>query len=127
MWIRIHLFPLKRIRIGLFALMRIRIPNPGPHKVMPIYGHWSTDLPPPLSQGSILSRYASNVSVQGHPWLHFELLKLRNFDFNADPDPASLMIRIRHTATKFFIFSFMYHSPWLLPVGSAFQRASATR
>jgi hypothetical protein len=58
------------------------VPNPDP----------ATGLqtsPPPLSQGSIFSLYASNVSVQGPPWLHFELLKLRNFDFNADPDPAS--------------------------------------
>jgi hypothetical protein len=28
------------------------------------------------------------VSVYGHPWLVFEPLKLLQFDFNADPDPA---------------------------------------
>ncbi len=31
---------------------------------------------------------ASIVSVHGPPLRHFELLKLLNFDFNADPDPA---------------------------------------
>jgi hypothetical protein len=29
------------------------------------------------------------VSVHGPPWLDVELLKLLNFDFNTDPDPAS--------------------------------------
>jgi hypothetical protein len=28
------------------------------------------------------------VSVHGPPRLHFESLKLLNYDFNADPDPA---------------------------------------
>jgi hypothetical protein len=39
--------------------------------------------------GSILSLHASIVSVHGPLWLHFEPVKLQNFDFNADPDPAS--------------------------------------
>ncbi len=31
---------------------------------------------------------ASMVRVHGSPWAHFEPLKLLNFDFTADPDPA---------------------------------------
>ncbi len=47
-------------------------------EVMRICHYWSTVL-----QGSI-------VSVQGPPWLCFEPLQLRNFDFDSDtyPDPA---------------------------------------
>ncbi len=36
-----------------------------------------------------LSLHASIVSVQGPPWLHFELLKRLYFDYSADSDPAS--------------------------------------
>ncbi len=28
------------------------------------------------------------MRVHGPPWLYFERLKLLNFDFKADPDPA---------------------------------------
>ncbi len=33
--------------------------------------------------------HASTVSIHGPPRLHFEPLRLLNFDLNADPDPAS--------------------------------------
>jgi len=39
-------------------------------------------------QGFILSIRASIVSVHGPPWLFLMPLKLLNYDFNADPDPA---------------------------------------
>jgi hypothetical protein len=39
-------------------------------------------------QGSILSLHASLMSVHGPPRRHFELLKLLNLFFNANPDPA---------------------------------------
>ncbi len=35
-----------------------------------------------------MSLQASIVSVHGPPRLYVEPLKLMNFDFNADPDPA---------------------------------------
>ncbi len=35
---------------------------------------------------SILSLHASIVTVHGPTWLHFEPIKLLNFDFNAQPD-----------------------------------------
>jgi hypothetical protein len=38
--------------------------------------------------GSILSLHASILSVQDSPRLLFQPLKLLNFDFNVDPDPA---------------------------------------
>jgi hypothetical protein len=54
--------------------------------------HQSDDNLRPLvhrpTMGSILSLYASFVSVSNSPWLHFEPLKLLNFDFYADPNPA---------------------------------------
>jgi hypothetical protein len=50
-------------------------------KVMQICNHWSLD-----PQGSILSIHASIVSVHGSPRLHFEPLKLLNFDVNANPE-----------------------------------------
>ncbi len=46
--------------------------------------HWYTQ----ALQGSIVSLHASIVSVHGCPRLHFQLLKLLNLDFIADPDPA---------------------------------------
>ncbi len=70
--------------------------------VMGICYHWSID---PLSlQGSI-------VSVNGPPLLYFELLKFLNvgnnadpdtaFHSEADPDPASKLMRIRiHNTAK---------------------------
>ncbi len=61
-------FPLMRIRILLLI------------KVMRICDHWSTDRP-------FLSLHASILSIHGLSWLHFEPLKLLNFDFNAGPDP----------------------------------------
>jgi hypothetical protein len=36
----------------------------------------------------VLRNYASNVSVYGPPRLHFEPLKLLDFDFSAVPDPV---------------------------------------
>jgi hypothetical protein len=39
-------------------------------------------------QVSILSLHASIVSINGPSQLHFELLKLLKFDFNADMDPG---------------------------------------
>jgi hypothetical protein len=59
----------------------------------PVYRPFRAPFEPPLC-------------VHGSPRLHFEPLKLRNFDFNADPnpafhadadpDPASIRIRIRN-------------------------------
>jgi len=40
-------------------------------------------------QGPNLNLYTSIVSVHGPLWLHFEPLKLQNFDFNVVPNPAS--------------------------------------
>ena len=34
------------------------------------------------------SRDTVPLSIHGPSWLHFEPLMLRNFDFDADPDPA---------------------------------------
>ncbi len=62
--IRASLSALMRIRIWLITLMRIR--NLLLIKVMRICDHWSND----------------------PPWLHFEPLKLLNFDFNGDPVSA---------------------------------------
>jgi hypothetical protein len=45
---------------------------------------------------SILSLQASVVSVQGPIPHYFEPLKLSNFDFSADPDPASKKIMRIH-------------------------------
>ncbi len=39
-------------------------------------------------QGCILILHTSILSVYGPPRLHFKSLKLLNFDFDADPDPA---------------------------------------
>jgi hypothetical protein len=60
-------------------------PAPAPHQSCEstITGLWTL-------QGSILSLHASIVSVNGPPYLHFEPLKLLNFDFNADLDPHQL-------------------------------------
>jgi hypothetical protein len=57
--------------------MRIRIRI----KVMGIYDHWSTD--PTGLHFEPLGLYCEL------PRLYFEPKKLQNFDFNADPDPAS--------------------------------------
>ncbi len=75
-----------RIRIPLFTLMPIRLsyfdedanPDPTPHQSnanLAICDHWYTD-------------------PERH---HFEPPTLRNWDFNADPDPAFdfMWIRIR--------------------------------
>jgi hypothetical protein len=65
------------------------------------------------SRGSILSLHPAIVSVHGPPRLHFEPLKLLNFDLNADPDldlafhsnadPDSMLIRIRNAAVNFTV------------------------
>jgi hypothetical protein len=50
---------------------------------------------------SILSFHASVFSVHdGPPRLHSEPRKLLNFDFNADPDPAVYLMRIRIQVLK---------------------------
>jgi hypothetical protein len=83
--IRNQLFTLMRIRIQLLTLLwiRIRIRILLLFEVMRACVHWSTTL-----QSSILSLHASVVSVHGPPRLYLELLKLLNFYFNTDPDPA---------------------------------------
>ncbi len=62
-------------------------------------------------QGSISSLSASIVSVHGPLWLHFEPLKLQNFDFNADPEPASQNNVVPDTQPWFetFILIFLAH------------------
>jgi hypothetical protein len=83
--IRIQLFTLMRIRIQLFTLMGIGILLL--IKVMRICNNYSSLQ---TLQDSILRLQTSIVRVNGPPRLHFEPLKLLNFDFNAnaDPDPA---------------------------------------
>jgi hypothetical protein len=69
-----------RVRIQLFTLKRIRILL---IKVMQICDHCYQELyfePPGL--------YCER------PWLHFEPLKLLNFNFNADSEPALHLMRI---------------------------------
>jgi hypothetical protein len=60
-----------------------------------------------------LNLHASIVSVQGPPLLHFELLKLLNFDFNADPDPAfqSTADPDQHHCSLVFPFSTFFNIP----------------
>jgi hypothetical protein len=76
---------------GSAVLMRIPIqilpftyadPDPAPHQSdeeCATTGLWTL-------QCSILSLQTSIVSVHGPPRLHFELLQLFNFGFNANPD-----------------------------------------
>jgi hypothetical protein len=70
------------VRIKLFTLIRIQIRILLLIKGMRICEHWSTE-PRRLHLGL----QDSIVSVHGSPRLHFEPLKLLNFDFNAYPDP----------------------------------------
>ncbi len=81
------IFILMLIRILIFTLMRIQIPVRILLfiKVMWICNHCTGLL---TLQGSILSLYASIVSIHGPLWLYCQLLKILNFEFNADPDPA---------------------------------------
>jgi hypothetical protein len=62
--------------------------------------------------GSILSLYASVVSVHGPLWLHFEPLKLQNFDFSADPDPASQNNAVPDTQPWFKAFILIFLTPF---------------
>jgi hypothetical protein len=41
--------------------------------------------PAPRQNDANLRPHASIVSIHGLPWLHFEPIKLLNFDINADP------------------------------------------
>jgi hypothetical protein len=81
MWIRIELLILMRIRIRLLTLMRIRT-------MLPIKVMRSATFGLQILQGFILSLHAFILSIQCPPRLHFEPLKLRNFDFNVDPAQA---------------------------------------
>ncbi len=64
-----------------FIWIRIRIrPDPAFH----LYAHQGdADLRPPF-----LSLHASNMSVYGFAWHHYETPQFLNFDFHADPDPS---------------------------------------
>jgi hypothetical protein len=50
------------------------------------------------SRAPFFSLDASFISVHCYPRLHLEPLKLLNFDFIADPDPAFPLIRIQNNA-----------------------------
>jgi hypothetical protein len=75
-------------------------PDPNPNPTFHFNANPDLDLDPHQSDAnlralvfrpftaSFLSLNASIVSVHGPPRLHFETLKLLNFDNNADPDPA---------------------------------------
>jgi hypothetical protein len=79
-----------RIRIQLFTLIRIRIQLL--FKVMGIYENWSIN---PLGLHFVISSLqASIVSVHGPLLLNSEPLKLLTFDFNANLDPVSKIMRI---------------------------------
>jgi hypothetical protein len=52
-------------------------------KVIRICAHWSTNPP-----GLRFEPPRLFVSVQCPAWIHVEPLKLLNFDFDADPEPA---------------------------------------
>ncbi len=77
--IRIPLFTLMRIRVQIFTFMQILILLLV--KVTRIWDQWSTDPPEFHFEPSILHCK--------RPRLHFEPLKLFNFDINTDSDPAS--------------------------------------
>ncbi len=77
MLIRILIFTIMRIQIPVRILLLIT--------VMWICNHCTGLL---TLQGSILSLHASNVSIHGPPWLHWEPLKILNFEFNSVPDLA---------------------------------------
>ncbi len=94
MRILILLFTLMRIRIRFFTVMWVRILPL--IKMMRICDLGSIDLPgldfePPRlyfrPHDSVFRIHASIVSVHGLPWLHFQLLKLLDFDLNANLDP----------------------------------------
>ncbi len=68
-----------QIRIQLFTLMRIR--SLLLTKVMRICDHW-------VNRPSTTPLWASTPPLWASTALHFEPLKILNFDINADPDPA---------------------------------------
>jgi hypothetical protein len=91
---KIQLFAGLRIRI---TLMRIRFQRFNSMQILILIkalktcDHWLQNL-----QGFVLSLHTSIVSVHGPLRFHSELLKLLNFDFNADPDPTfHLFIQMR--------------------------------
>jgi hypothetical protein len=63
-------------------------------KVMQICDHWSPDTPAGL-------HFEPPDLHCGRPWLHFEPLKLLNFYFNADSEPAIHLLRILDKDTAF--------------------------
>ncbi len=65
-----------QIRIQVFTLMRIQI-------------QLFTWLGSDFCSSSQWCELATTWSVNGSPWLHVGPLKLLNFEFNANPDPAS--------------------------------------
>ncbi len=85
MLIRIQLFPLIliRSRIQLFASMRIWSGSCSSSKLCEFVTSGLQTFQNPIS-----SLHTSFMSVDSPPWLHFEPLKLLNFELSADPDPA---------------------------------------
>jgi hypothetical protein len=83
-------FTFMRIRIQLFILIQIRIRIL--IKVIGICGHWSIDLPG--------LHFKPSGFLGERPRLFFELLKLLNFDFNADLDPIFPFITDSDPASK---------------------------